>query len=70
MKMLKRLAPPTLLFLTAPLLIACAPVGGSATEQAICNELRVDLPSYSTADTAQTLADGDKFMSTFEGVCS
>ena len=51
------------------LLSACAPVAGSATSDAICRELRRDLPTYSTRDTAETLEAGARFVGVFDAVC-
>lgn len=50
-------------------LAACVKPGGSATEVAICRELRADLPTWSSQDTAETLATGAQFVAVFEGVC-
>lgn len=44
-------------------------VGGSATEAAVCDELRRDLPSWSTQDTEQSRMEGARFVATFEAVC-
>lgn len=53
------------------LLAGCADPASFATEteRAICRELRRDLPTYSEADTAATLAAGARFVEVFEGVC-
>lgn len=48
---------------------ACVSAGGSATEQAICGELRTVLPTYSSSDTEQTKEDGDRFFAVFDAVC-
>ena len=47
----------------------CAPAATSATEGTICRELRADLPTYSTRDTAETLAAGARFQAVFDAVC-
>lgn len=57
------------LLLLTTLLPSCARQGASETEQAICRELRSDLPSYSTKDTAETLASGAHFVRTFNAIC-
>jgi hypothetical protein len=51
------------------MLSGCASTGVSETEQAICRELRMDLPSFSTDDTAQTIAEAARFLDVFEAVC-
>ncbi|MGG7567914.1 hypothetical protein ACQ5SO_17305 [Rhodovulum sp. DZ06] len=62
--------PAAAMLLTLALLpSACARPGGSATEAAMCRELRAALPSWSEEDTARTLDDGASFMAVFEGVC-
>lgn len=61
---------PALLSLTAMLTSSCGISGGSATSQAICDELRVDLPSYSSRDTDQSKAEGLRFLRTFDAVCA
>ncbi|MDV7402584.1 hypothetical protein RZS08_64780 [Arthrospira platensis SPKY1] len=53
----------------AILLTGCSVPGGSATEAAFCRELRADLPTYSRADTPETLASGARFVAVFEAVC-
>ena len=56
----------------AMLMQGCAPVavsGTSATEAAICGELRADLPTWSSRDTEQSKAEGLRFLVTFEAVC-
>ena len=51
------------------LLASCESTGGSVTERAICDELRRDLPSWSTQDTAQSQREGARFILVFEAVC-
>ena len=51
------------------LLKACAQPAGSVTEHTICRELRRDLPTWSTRDTAETLAAGARFTAVFAAVC-
>jgi len=51
------------------LLTSCAMPIGSATEATICRELRADLPTYSRADTPDTLASGARFVAVFHAVC-
>lgn len=46
----------------------CLTSGGSATN-AVCAELRADLPTYSRADTPQSKAEGARFLTTFAAVC-
>ena len=58
-----------LLLMVLTWISGCATVDGSATEQAICAELRADLPSWSSADTAQSKAEGAQFLDTFDAVC-
>lgn len=61
---------PMLLALTLlTLSTGCVPVATSETERAMCHELRADLPSFSTRDTAETLAGGARFITVFEAVC-
>jgi hypothetical protein len=55
--------------LSATLLSACTNAGGSATEQAICRELRADLPTWSRSDTAETLEAGARFVTVFDAIC-
>jgi len=50
------------------LIPSCAPVGGYATS-AVCAELRADLPSWSSHDTAQSRAEGARFVTTFSAIC-
>jgi hypothetical protein len=50
-------------------LSGCASTGVSETERTICRELRMDLPSFSTNDTAQTMAEAARFLDVFEAVC-
>lgn len=57
------------LLLLTILLPSCAGPGASGTEQAICRELRTDLPSYSTKDTTETLQSGARFIRTFDAIC-
>ncbi|HEY0213938.1 MAG TPA: hypothetical protein VGC40_10190 [Paenirhodobacter sp.] len=53
------------------LLKACGPTVVSATEtsRTICRELRADLPTYSTRDTAETLKSGARFVTVFNAIC-
>ena len=51
------------------LLTGCSMPGASATSNAICRELRADLPTYSRADTPDTLASGARFVAVFQAVC-
>lgn len=51
------------------LLAGCGGMAGSATTDAICRELRADLPTYSERDTPETLAAGGRFVGVFEAVC-
>jgi len=57
------------LLAAAMLLTGCLAPGGSATERAICRELRADLPTYSRRDTPETLAAGARFVEVFAAVC-
>ena len=47
----------------------CATKGGSETERAICSELRRDLPTWSTYDTAESKGQGADFIETFDALC-
>lgn len=60
---------PGLLILVLTLLTGCDVPGGSATSSAICDELRADLPTWSPKDTAQSLGEGARFVTTFNAVC-
>lgn len=51
------------------LMPGCVPSGRSATEAALCNELRADLPTYSRHDTEKSKAEGARFLTTFRAVC-
>lgn len=51
------------------LLTGCTTTAGSETSATICRELRRDLPTYSRADTPETLASGAQFLDVFEAVC-
>ena len=51
------------------LLSACDPMGGSETERTLCGELRTDLPSWSSADSEQSQAEGADFLDVFAAVC-
>jgi hypothetical protein len=51
------------------LLTGCTMPIASATETAICRELRRDLPTYSRQDTPDTLASGARFVEVFNAVC-
>ncbi|WP_420344630.1 hypothetical protein [Paenirhodobacter sp.] len=57
------------LLLLTTLLPSCAAQGASETERTICRELRRDLPTYSTRDTAETLQSGAQFIRTFNAIC-
>lgn len=57
------------LLLLTILLPSCAAPGGSETERTICREMRRDLPTYSTRDTAETLASGARFQAVFSAIC-
>ena len=50
------------------LMASCAPTGSFETK-AVCQELRVDLPSWSTRDTTQSREEGARFLLTFDSVC-
>lgn len=50
-------------------LAACADYEGSETSRTICREMRTDLPTYSTRDTAETLQSGARFVRTFNAIC-
>ena len=65
MPKLRLLAP----ILSLTLTTSCAVSGGSATEKAVCAELRADLPTYSRADTLQSRTEGARFLTTFAAVC-
>ncbi len=54
---------------TSILLTACDRPAASETERSICRELRADLPTWSSRDTAETLASGARFVAVFEAVC-
>jgi len=58
-----------LLMAAAMLTSACATTAGSVTEQAICRELRIVLPTWSRKDTEQSRIDGARFLDVFEAVC-
>lgn len=47
----------------------CASTGGSETERAICRELRLSLPTWSSADTVQSRTEAAEFLDVFEAVC-
>jgi hypothetical protein len=51
------------------MLSGCASTGVSETDRTICRELRMDLPSFSTRDTPETLAEAARFLDVFEAVC-
>lgn len=55
--------------LAVMLLTSCSAPGVSETERAICRELRRDLPTWSRADTPETLESGARFIRVFEAVC-
>jgi hypothetical protein len=40
------------------------------TERTICRELHRELPSYSAADTDQTVTDGADFLLRFQAACA
>ena len=54
----------------AMLLTGCQPMAGSETSSTICRELARDLPTYSRADTPETLASGARFLDVFKAVCA
>ena len=54
---------------TLTLLSGCNGAAGSATSDAICRELRLDLPTYSRRDTPDTLASGARFLDVFDAGC-
>lgn len=55
--------------LSLTLMASCAAPDGSATTKAVCDELRADLPSWSSHDTPQSRAEGARFITTFGAVC-
>jgi len=56
--------------MAAALTTGCATTtAGSATEAAICAELRASLPTWSSQDTAQSKREGADFLDVFEAVC-
>ena len=57
------------LALLLPILTACSQPPGDYATRAVCTELRADLPSWSRADTAQSRAEGARFVTTFAAVC-
>lgn len=62
--------PAAMLLMTAAMLTSgCATTAGSETEQTICRELRLVLPTWSSADTEQSRIDGARFLDVFEAVC-
>jgi hypothetical protein len=61
--------PALLLIASMTLLSSCESTTGSATSDAICRELRMDLPTFSRQDTPETLASGARFVAVFEAVC-
>lgn len=68
------MSPPLALRLSLPLIgvllmTACAPISGSATTTAVCDELRRKLPTWSTHDTEQSKTEGADFLDTFAAVC-
>lgn len=46
------------------------PGGSGMTERTICRELHRELPSYSAADTDQTVTDGADFLLRFQAACA
>jgi hypothetical protein len=48
----------------------CASTGGSATEAAICDELRRALPTWAPDDTEMSKAEGALFLDVFAAVCA
>ncbi len=48
----------------------CAVSTGSATSEAICDELARDLPTYSTRDTEETKRQGARFLAVFDAICA
>jgi hypothetical protein len=65
----RRIGRGALMMVALALLTGCQPLAGSATEATICRELRADLPTYSRADTPDTLASGARFVAVFQAVC-
>lgn len=64
--------PAAMLLLAAPMLLATCGTrvtGGTETERTICRELHRDLPTYSQADTPQTIEEGARFLTVFQAVC-
>lgn len=59
-----------LMMLALTLSGGCAMQAGSETERSICRELRADLPTWSRYDTPESLAQGARFVTVFEGVCN
>lgn len=59
------------LILMGMLLSGCGVTANSGTEstRALCDVLRERLPTYSEADTEETLEAGADFLDVFEGVC-
>jgi hypothetical protein len=58
-----------MLLMAAMLLQGCAKPVASETSAAICRELRLSLPSWSSRDTPETLASGARFIAVFEAAC-
>ena len=65
----RRIGRGALMMVALALLTGCQPLAGSATSNTICRELRADLPTYSRADTPDTLASGARFVAVFHAVC-
>lgn len=65
-RMMRAIAP---MLTIAALTSGCASTVGSETERAICDELRRDLPTWSTQDTTESKRQGADFLDTFEAVC-
>ena len=53
----------------AMLTTSCTTSAGSETEATICRELSRELPTYSRRDTAETKAQGVRFLTTYSAVC-
>jgi hypothetical protein len=47
----------------------CARPDASATDAAVCRELRAALPTWSRADTDQSKREGADFLAVFNAAC-
>ncbi len=66
---------PAPLFLAAPLVVAAALSGCSATPvpapaRAVCDALRPALPTWSRADSERSKIEGARFLDVWEAVCN